>query len=79
MNRIFVRKHINSFAILVFLVLFYSLNIAKPAFMYNEDGSFRDFGIGYKKKTVIPAWLIAIVLAIFSYLGVLYYLSYPRL
>jgi hypothetical protein len=47
--------------------------------MYNEDGSFREFGIGYKKKTVVPAWLVAIIVAIFSYLGVLYYLTYPRM
>jgi len=79
MNRIFVRKHINSFAILLFLVAFYSINMAKPVIMYNEDGSFREFGIGYKKNTVVPAWLVAIILAILSYLGVLYYLTYPRL
>jgi len=69
----------NSFAIILFLVVFYAINIAQPAFMYNEDGSFREFGIGYKKKTVIPAWLVAIIVAIFSYLGVLYYLTYPRM
>jgi amino acid transporter len=69
----------NSFAIILFLVVFYAINIAQPAFMYNEDGSFREFGIGYKKKTVVPAWLVAIIIAIFSYLGVLYYLTYPRM
>lgn len=79
MNRIFVRKHINSFAIIIFLIVFYAINIVQPAFMYNEDGSFREFGIGYKKKTVVPTWLVAIIVAIFSYLGVLYYLTYPRL
>jgi len=78
MNKIFVRKHINSFAILLFLVVFMSINIAKPSFMFNEDGSFRQFGIGYKKNTVVPAWLVAIFLAILSYLGVLYYLTYNR-
>ena len=79
MNRIFVRKHINSFAIIIFLIVFYAINIVQPAFMYNEDGSFREFGLGSKKKTVVPAWLVAIIIAIFSYLGVLYYLTYPRL
>ncbi len=79
MNRIFIRKHINSFAILLFLVSFFGVNFTKPAFMYNEDGSFRQFGIGYKNSTVVPAWFVAINLAIFSYLGVLYYLTYPKL
>jgi hypothetical protein len=46
--------------------------------MYNEDGSLRQFGIGFKRKTVIPAWLVAIIIAILSYLLVLY-ASTPRL
>ena len=79
MNKLFVRKHINSFAILIFLITFFGMNFAKPSFMYNEDGSFRQFGLGYKKNTVIPVWFIAIILAIFSYLGVLYYLSYSKI
>lgn len=79
MNNLFVRKHINSFAILIFLIIFFGLNFAKPSFMYNEDGSFRQFGLGYKKNTVIPVWFVAIILAIFSYLGVLYYLSYSKM
>jgi hypothetical protein len=42
----------NSFAIILFLVVFYAINIAQPAFMYNEDGSFREFGIRSVYKTV---------------------------
>jgi len=44
--------------------------------MYNEQGGFRQFGIGYKQKTVIPIWIAAIVLAILSYL-LIYYLGEP--
>jgi hypothetical protein len=40
--------------------------------MYNEDGSLRQFGIGFQRKTVVPAWLVAIIIAILSYLLVLY-------
>ena len=47
--------------------------------MYNKDGSLRQFGIGYQKKTILPAWLIAIVVAIMSYFGVLYYISLPKM
>lgn len=79
MNRIFIRKHVISFSIILFLLVFYGINLAKPDCMYNEDGSFRQFGIGYKKKTVVPAWLVAIIVAQLSYLGVLYYLAHPRI
>ena len=79
MNRIFVRKHINSFAIAIFLLIFVALHSYKPSFLYNKDGSLRQFGLGYRKKTILPVWLIAIILAILSYLLVLYYLVAPKI
>jgi hypothetical protein len=56
----------------VFLFAFGIVHSFKPRFIYNEDGSLRQFGIGFQRKTVVPAWLVAIVLAILSYLLVLY-------
>jgi hypothetical protein len=46
--------------------------------MYNDDGSLRQFGIGFHRKTVVPAWLVAIIVAILSYMIVLY-ASTPRM
>ena len=71
-NQFFIKRHITSFSILVFLAAFVTVQAFKPRFMYNEDGSLRQFGIGFHRKTVIPAWLVAIVVAILSYLLVLY-------
>jgi len=71
-NQFFIKRHITSFSILVFLAVFATIQAFKPRFMYNEDGSLRQFGIGFQRKTVVPAWLVAIVLAILSYLLVLY-------
>ena len=71
----FVRIHKINFAILIFLVVFTMIHIYKPILMYNEDGGFRPFGIGYRHKTVIPIWIASIVVAIFSYLAVLYYIG----
>jgi hypothetical protein len=71
----FVRIHKINFAILIFLVVFTMIHIYKPLLMYNEDGGFRPFGIGYRHKTVIPIWIASIVVAIFSYLAVLYYVG----
>lgn len=70
----FVRIHKVNIAIFIFLVVFSSLHFLKPQLVYNDEGGFRPFGLGYRNKTVIPAWLVAIIIAIFSYLGVLYYL-----
>jgi hypothetical protein len=71
-NQFFIKRHITSFSILVFLAAYVATQSFKPRFMYNEDGSLRQFGIGFQRKTVVPAWLVAIVLAILSYLLVLY-------
>jgi len=46
---------------------------------YKDDGSIRQFGVGYRNKTILPVWLLAIILGILSYLFVLYYLAYPRI
>ena len=79
MNRRIVSNNKPFFAIILFLILFSFLNYLTPDFMYNEDGSLRQFGLGYKNKTIITGWLISIILAILSYLFILYYLDYPKL
>jgi hypothetical protein len=65
-------------AILIYIILFALLNFLKPAFMYNPDGSLKEFGVGYRKKTIIPVWLISIFLAIIAYFSVVYYTSSVR-
>jgi hypothetical protein len=69
-----VRMNKTLFAISIFLILFTTVHTLKPAFAYGPDGEFRQFGVGYKNKTVLPVWTISIALAIFSYLMVLCYL-----
>jgi hypothetical protein len=67
----YIRKHKVAVAVFLFLILFSAFHYLKPGFAYNDEGGFRPFGVGYKHKTVIPIWIVAIVLAIFSYLFVL--------
>ena len=43
------------------------IHFMKPQYVYHPDGTLRDFGVGYKQKTVIPMWLVVIVAAVFSY------------
>lgn len=72
LSKIFIRKYKSSFAILLFIILFSLFHMIKPSFAYGRDGEFREFGVGYKNKTVLPIWTVAIALAILSYLAVLY-------
>ena len=79
MLRQFIRNNVTLVSILIFMTLFTIVQLYKPLFLYNQDGSIRTFGIGYKNKTIMPIWLFSIILGIFCYLFVLYYLAYPKI
>jgi hypothetical protein len=71
-----IRNNLAGSAILLYVIVFMLVQYMNPSFLYNEDGSLREFGIGYSSKTVLPIWLVAIILGILSYLTV-YYISRP--
>ena len=71
-----IRNNLAGSAIALYVVVFMLVQYMNPSFLYNEDGSLREFGIGYSSKTVLPIWLVAIILGILSYLTV-YYISRP--
>ena len=79
MNRAYIRENATLFAIILFLIMFGSIQMMKPACLYNNDGSIREFGVGYRNKTILPIWLLSLILGILSYLFVMYYVAYPRL
>ena len=67
-----IKKYKLSIAIILYIVGFYIINSNKPNIFYNYDGSLKQFGIGYKHKTVVPLWLFSIALAIVSYILITY-------
>lgn len=75
LSKRFIYQQKVNFAIGIFLFLFIIIHWTKPSIIYNIDGGFRPFGVGYSDKTVVPIWILAIILAIFSYLAVLTYLA----
>ena len=78
MNPQWIRHNKVSVAILLYVVLFAIINVVQPSFMYNPDGSLKNFGVGYRNKTIIPVWLISMFLAIIAYFSVMYYTSKTR-
>jgi hypothetical protein len=75
-NQYISRDALSIIAVFIFLILFGIINAFRPSIIYNKDLSFRRFGIGYKNKTVIPIWLMSIVLAILVYVAVTYLFEY---
>ena len=68
---VLIRNKVN-LSIILFVILFFIFHTIKPGFAYTNEGGYRQFGIGYRNKTVVPVWVVAILLALSSYLFVLY-------
>jgi uncharacterized membrane protein YidH (DUF202 family) len=79
MNRNYIKTHMATISIAIFICIFSIMTFSKPAVIYNNDGSLRNFGIGFKRKTICPAWLFAVVIAILSYFSVMYYVAVPKI
>jgi len=75
-NQYISREALSDSAVFIFLILCGIINAFRPSIIYNKDLSFRRFGIGYKNKTVIPIWMLSIVLAILVYVLVTYLFEY---
>lgn len=78
-SKSYIKRNIVMFSLFVFILSYFILNTIKPKFLYNDNMTLRQFGVGYRKKTVLPLWLISIVLAILSYFSILYYVTYNRI
>ena len=60
MNTIYIS--IGSFAVLLLFV-----HMMKPSMIYAPDGSIRQFGVGYRQKTVVPLWFVVLLSAAVCY------------
>ena len=79
MYKTYIRQNITLVAVILFVIIFGIIQMIKPTCFYNSNGSIREFGVGYKNKTILPLWLFSIILGILTYVLVLYYLTYPKL
>lgn len=79
MYKTYIRQNITLVAVILFVIIFGIIQIMKPACFYNSNGSIREFGIGYKNKTILPIWLFSLLLGIICYLAVLYFVNMPKI
>ena len=71
----YIRGNITLVSVVLFIIIFGTIQAMKPNCFYNRDGSIREFGIGYRDKTILPIWLLSLVLGILCYLFVMCYVS----
>ena len=72
----FIKKNQTLISIILFLIIYFIIQLDHPLFIYNNNGSLKQIGVGYKNKTILPVWLLSIVLGILCYIAVKYYTVY---
>jgi hypothetical protein len=60
----------------IYLLLVAAFLYLRPAVAFGKDGRIRPFGTGQKDSTVFPLWWWVFVLAVVSYLAVVWILGY---
>jgi len=78
MNRNFLQTNVVMVAIILYIVAYGLIIMVRPSFLYKSDNTLRQFGIGYKNKTILPMWLLAFIMGVVCYLAVLYYLEFQQ-
>ena len=54
MYRNIIRDNVTLVSTILFVIIFSIIQLSKPMFLYNTDGSIREFGVGYRNKTIMP-------------------------
>jgi len=67
-------------SIILYLVFIGILILIKPNYIYNTDGSLKNFGTG-KNKTILPLWFLIFIGAFLSYYlaHILVFLFYKKM
>lgn len=71
-----IRKNPKLWMVTTYLLLVAAFLYARPAVAFGKDGQIRPFGTGQKDSTVFPLWWWVFVLAVVSYLAVVWILNY---
>ena len=55
MNRNFSQTNVVIVSLILYGIIYGSVAFLQPSFLYKSDKSLRQFGVGYKNKTIFPA------------------------
>jgi len=70
-----VRAHPKLWMLVIYMFLVSAFLYVRPSVAFDQDGV-RPFGTGNRKATIFPVWWWMFVMAVTSYVSVVYYLGY---
>ena len=76
---LYIKKNILTLSSLLLVVCVVFIYRIKPDFIYNPDGSYKEFGLGKKSKTIFPIWLCILIIAILIYTFFRFIILLPRI
>lgn len=65
-------ENLGLIASIVYISLYFMLVWLRPSVLFEPGGGLRQFGLGNSRTTIVPLWLVAILLGILSFFGVKY-------
>ena len=62
-----ISNHKIQLSIILYVFTIFTIWILKPTILFNENGELKEFGINRYNKTVLPFWIVVILVSILSY------------
>lgn len=79
LNRTIIKKYILQLSVFITSLLILTINYVKPNIIFNRDGTYKQFGLGNKSKTVFPMWYSVIMVSVMVYCAIRFYLIMHRI
>ena len=76
---LYIKQNIVSLSSLLLTIIVCYIYFVKPKIIFNNDGTYKYFGLGKKSKTMFPIWLCILILAILCYTFLRFLIIIPRL
>ena len=62
-----ISHHKIQLSILLYTFTIATIWVIKPSILFNENGDLKEFGINRFNKTVLPFWIVVILVSVISY------------
>jgi hypothetical protein len=79
LNRTIIKKYILQLSVFITSLLILTIYFVKPNIIFNRDGTYKQFGLGNKSKTVFPMWYSVIMVSVAVYCAIRFYLIMHRI